>query len=65
MEKLVVSLNEARKMLCTSPNTVQELIETGQIEAYKDGKRWKISIESLKKYVDGRARAERLRRENG
>lgn len=62
MEKLVVSANVARQMLSTSPNTMQMLINTGEVKAFKEGRSWKVSVESLKEYVTKRVREDMERR---
>ena len=58
MDKIVITAAEAAKALATSPNTVKELLETGQLPAYRDGRNWSIPISLLHEYVESRARAE-------
>lgn len=58
MEQLVVSANTARQMLGISPNKMKELLDTGEIIAYKSGSAWKIPVRALEEYVLARARRE-------
>lgn len=62
MEQLVVSANTARQMLGISPNKMKELLETGEIIAYKSGSAWKIPVRALEEYVLAKARKETQRR---
>jgi len=62
MDKLVVTPEEAARMLATSPNTVYELLKDGRLPAFTIGSNWKIPVESLKKYVIDRAENESARR---
>ena len=58
LDKITVSANVARKMLGTSPNRIQELLDGGEILAYKEGNRWHVLVESIKDYARRRAKTE-------
>lgn len=60
--KLVCTPSEAAEMLATSPNKVYELLEAGEIKAYKQGSLWKIPTELLREYVITKAEDETWRR---
>ena len=60
--KLVCTPSEAAEMLATSPNKVYELLETGEIKAYKQGTAWKIPVELLQEYVIKTAEEQTWRR---
>ena len=62
MEKLIVRIREAAQLLATSPNRVLELINEGEIKAYRDGKNWAIPLRLLQVYVEERAVKETERR---
>ena len=64
MEALVVSPSEARKMLVISSNRMYEMLESGELPAYKEGTSWKIPVQSLKHYITQRAEEESRRRRN-
>lgn len=56
MKSLVVSKAEAQKMIKVASFTMQQLLETGEIEAYKDGRCWKIPVKSLESYIERRCK---------
>lgn len=58
MERLIYSATEAAELLGTRPNTIQRLLESGEIPAYRDGKNWKIPKTLLLKYIEDKAIAE-------
>ena len=62
MEKIIIRSKEAAEMLGTSPNVVLELLESGKIPAYREGKNWSIPVESVKKYAEDRAEKEAAER---
>lgn len=64
MEKLIVSAHEARELLGTSTTEVARLLNTGEICAFKRGKKWCIPVEELKRYVIETARKDTERRIN-
>lgn len=55
MEALVVSPSEAKKMLLISSNRIYEMLEEGELPAYREGKDWKIPVKILQDYVLERA----------
>lgn len=60
--RLVISATECAKALCTTPNRIQQMLESGELPAYKDGKNWKIPISLLEKFVEQKALAETEKR---
>jgi len=52
MEQLLCSIPDAAKLINGSRSKTYELIGEGKIEAVKDGRRQKVVVESLKRYVD-------------
>ena len=64
MNRLVCSPAEAAEALATSPNKVRELLEHGDIPAYKEGRNYKIPITLLESYIVERAFTETERRKN-
>ena len=54
MNPLIVSKNEASKMMKISPNRMLELLESGEISAYKDNGRWRVPVKSLEDYIERR-----------
>lgn len=66
MDRIVFTATEAAEVLGTRPNRIQELLEAGEIPAYKDGRNWKIPCTLLQKFIEDRAIAEaKERRRNG
>lgn len=55
MEPLVISTSEAAKALSTSRAVTLDLIERGEIMAYREGRNWKIPVAGLAQYVVDRA----------
>lgn len=55
MEKIVVRAEDAAKMLATSPNRIKEILDSGELPAYRDGKNWSIPITMIHKYAEDRA----------
>ena len=53
--KIVVRASEAAEMLATSPNRIKELLESGELPAYRDGKNWSIPIKLIHQYAESRA----------
>ena len=64
MEKLIMTPTETAKALQTRKETVQRLIEEGQIPAYREGRNWKIPTKALEEYILNRAERERISRLN-
>lgn len=58
MNALVVSAAEAATMLKLSKSQILAELEAGSIEAYRDGRNWKIPIVKLEQYVVRRAEEE-------
>ncbi|MBN8570223.1 MAG: helix-turn-helix domain-containing protein [Ignavibacteria bacterium] len=48
----LMSVNEVRKLLNVSPNSVMKLILSGQLHAVKISKRYKIPLLSVKNYIE-------------
>ena len=55
MEAIVVRISDAADMLATSPNRIKELIDQGELYAYRDGKNWSIPKSLIHKYAEDRA----------
>jgi Helix-turn-helix domain len=58
IEPLVVSVNNALKLLGTSRTTLYRRMRMGQLEGFADGGRRKITIASIKRYVAERCHQE-------
>lgn len=58
MDRIVVSAYEARQMLGISPNRLQKILESGEIDAYKVGRNWKIPVEAITEYVRHKSKSE-------
>jgi hypothetical protein len=54
VEKLVVSPDEAFKMLDIGVSKGYALLHTGEIESFRDGNRRKVLVESIYKYIEAR-----------
>lgn len=66
MKRLVCTPAEAAEALVTSPDKVRELIQNGELPAYREGRNFKIVISLLEEYIEERAFKEtEERRENG
>ena len=65
MKRLVCTPAEAAEALVTSPDKVRELIQSGEIPAYREGRNFKIVISLLQVYIEERAMGETERRKNG
>jgi hypothetical protein len=57
-EPLVVSVNNALRLLGTSRTTLYRRLRMGQLEGFADGGRRKITIASIKQYVANRCHQE-------
>lgn len=65
MEKLVMTPTEASRVLATRTDTIRNLLECGELPAYREGRNWKIPVDLLKQYICDRAMEEtRKRRSN-
>lgn len=58
MERLVVSAAEAAQMLRLRDSRCTELLESGELPGFQEGRGWKVPIASLQKYVVDRAERE-------
>lgn len=66
MEKLVATPAEAAKALSMRPNDIYDLLEKGEIKAFRPKGNWKIPWTKLQEYIDERSEKEsRERREHG
>lgn len=54
MDPLVVSANMASRMLNISAKQMQDLLMSGTVPAYRDGKGWKVPVKALNQYIDDR-----------
>ena len=63
--KMNVSVQEAAKMIGIQAAKMQELVETGDVPAWRDGRNWKIPVNLLKEWNGLKAieQAERRRHE--
>jgi len=59
---LVVSPNQAMKALAVSRATLYMLINSGQLASYTEGRSRRITVASIKAYVDLRLKQEAERR---
>ena len=58
MDRLVCTPAEAARALATNPDTIRELIHSGELPAYQNGTHFKIVIADLEEYIRNRASAE-------
>ena len=64
MDALNVSMAEAAKLIAVKATFMQELLDAGEVDAWRDGRNWKIPVSSLMKWNEERAAKEaRERRE--
>lgn len=47
----LISLDELCNILKTGKNTAYTLMRTGELEAFKIGRVWKIPLASVRKYI--------------
>ena len=52
---LVLNLKEASEEMRTSISKIAELVNSGEIPAYRDGRNWKIPRALLEDYINDRA----------
>lgn len=64
MERLICTPAEAAEALATRPSKVRELLDHGDIPAYKEGRNYKIPIKLLENYIAERAYKETEERRN-
>ena len=49
--KDILTLKELQELLHIGKNTALRLVKSGEIEAFRVGKQWRVSKESVAKYV--------------
>ena len=49
--KDILTLKELQELLHIGKNTALRLVQSGEIEAFRGGKQWRVSKESVAKYV--------------
>jgi hypothetical protein len=59
MQPIAVGPKAACRMIDCGPTRMFDLIKTGEVESYKDGKSRKILVKSLLDYVERRLRETR------
>ncbi|MFI8776516.1 helix-turn-helix domain-containing protein [Brachybacterium paraconglomeratum] len=59
METLLVSVEDAARAIGGSRSTVYRLIDSGDLERVKIGRRALVTTESVRAYVDGLVAADR------
>jgi excisionase family DNA binding protein len=59
---LVASPNQAMRMIQVSRKKLYELINTGELESYTEGKSRRITVKSINDYIERRLAAEAIRR---
>jgi excisionase family DNA binding protein len=59
---LVASPNQAMRAIQVSRKKLYELINTGELESYTEGKSRRITVKSINDYVERRLAAEAVRR---
>lgn len=62
MDRLIVTPEEAAKMLVTSPDEIRSWIHEGLLPAYQTGRNYKIVITQLQKFIEAKAEYETERR---
>ena len=59
---LVASPNQTMRAIQVSRKKLYELINTGELESYTEGKSRRITVKSINEYVERRLAAEAVRR---
>lgn len=59
---LVASPNQAMRVIQVSRKKLYELINTGELESYTEGKSRRITVRSINEYIERRLAAEAVRR---
>ncbi len=49
--KDILTLKELQELLHIGKNTALRLVQSGEIEAFRVGKQWRVSKESVAKYI--------------
>jgi excisionase family DNA binding protein len=66
LEQLVVTPNQAMKALMVGRGTLYELINSGELDSYTEGRSRRITVKSIHAYVNRRlAREAELRAQKG
>lgn len=55
--KEILTREEVMEILKIGRSTFYKLLQTGQLKGFKEGNRYKVSVESVEKYVEMRMRA--------
>ena len=58
MNRLIIDVEETSGLLRCRKAEVYELLESGELPAYREGSRWKIPLSTLERYVEERAISE-------
>jgi len=58
MENLVYTSAEVAEILRTRPNTIIDMLNSGELPAYREGRNWKIPRECLERYIVTKAMKE-------
>ena len=51
-QTLILHVSDAASRLGTSSQTIYKLIDNGDLKAFKTGRAWKITMQSLNDYVN-------------
>ena len=49
--KDILTLKELQELMHIGKNTALRLVQSGEIEAFRVGKQWRITQNSIKKYI--------------
>lgn len=49
--KDILTLKELQELLHIGKNTALQLVQSGEIEAFRVGKQWRVMKDSVRKYV--------------
>lgn len=49
--KDILTLKELQELLHIGKNTALRLVQSGEIEAFRVGKQWRVMIESVARYI--------------
>ena len=49
--KDILTLKELQELMHIGKNTALRLVQSGEIEAFKIGKQWRVTKESIQKYI--------------
>jgi excisionase family DNA binding protein len=51
IEPFIVKPRDARRLLSVGQTTLYELLKTGELESFLDGRSRKITVESIRRYI--------------